>query len=202
MKKTTSKCSHPDFWSSRYVSEQTPWDFHGVPKALRKFLARTSAAERGAVLIPGCGSGYEIAAFDAAGFDVTAIDFSPTAIARARRVLGRPSRRIIRADFFAHTFGRRRFDLIYERTFLCALPPRRRLDYARRMAELVAPGGSLVGMFFFGKADDGPPFPIARERLNELLAKNFRRTRNDVVTDSLPIFGKRERWQEWERRDV
>ena len=198
MRKTPDS-THPEFWSSRYRSGKTPWDFQGVPAALSKFLARTGPGAGRTVLIPGCGSGYEIAAFDAAGFNVTAIDFSPAAIARARRLLGRPSRKILRAEFFAYTFGRRRFDLIYERTFLCALPPKRWSEYAKRMAALLAPGARLVGTFFFGKAAGGPPFPIARRRLNELLRGAFRRTRTDEVGDSLPVFRKREQWQEWRR---
>src|SRR6266498_2409079 len=35
--------THPDFWTSRYVAGKTPWDFGGVPAALKSFLIRSSA---------------------------------------------------------------------------------------------------------------------------------------------------------------
>ena len=81
-----SDSNQPDFWTARYAAGKTPWDFGGVPSALISFLERSTAPGR--VLIPGCGSGYEIQAFHAAGYDVSAIDFSPAAVDQAKRVLG------------------------------------------------------------------------------------------------------------------
>src|SRR5437879_12482998 len=60
--------THPDFWTSRYAAGKMPWDFGDVPTVLKSFLARSSAS--GKVLIPGCGSGYEVQAFHEAGYDV------------------------------------------------------------------------------------------------------------------------------------
>ncbi len=191
--------AHPEFWSTRYRSGEMPWDLHGVPVALKKFLAGTKCGERGSVLIPGCGSGYEIAAFDEAGFDVTAIDFSPVAVKRARRVARGPASRIVLADFFEHDFGQC-FDVIYERTFLCALPPSRWREYARKLAGLTQPGARMVGTYFMGRARKGPPCPITELKLARLFGGKFRRTCNRRVVDSLPVFGDRERWQEWRRK--
>ena len=89
--------THPDFWTSRYATGKTPWDFGGVPAALRSFLVRSSAP--GKVLIPGYGSGYEVQAFHEAGYDVTAIDFSPAAVNQTNRVLGVLAGRVIFGDF-------------------------------------------------------------------------------------------------------
>src|SRR5215813_5354298 len=108
----------PDFWNSRYAAGKMPWDFGGVPAALKSFLARSSAP--GKVLIPGCGSGYEVKAFHEAGYEVTAIDFSPAAVDRAQTVLGVLGDRVILGDFFKHDFAQHSFDFVYERTFLCS----------------------------------------------------------------------------------
>src|SRR5207244_9666314 len=97
--------THPDFWSTRYAAGKTPWDFRGVPASLKSFLARSSSP--GVVLIPGCGSGYEVQAFHEAGYDVTAIDFSPAAIDQAKRVLGAVAERVISGDFFTHDLDRK-----------------------------------------------------------------------------------------------
>jgi SAM-dependent methyltransferase len=137
--------THPDFWTSRYAAGKTPWDFGSVPAALKSFLARSSAPGR--VLIPGCGSGYEVQAFHETGYDVTAIDFSPGAVDQAKRVLGVLAERVILGDFFTYNFEQGPFDLIYERTFLCSMPPSRWPDYANRMADLLSPEGGLIGIF-------------------------------------------------------
>src|SRR5919108_1257871 len=189
----------PDFWTSRYTAGKTPWDLGGVPAALKSFLARSSPP--GKVLIPGCGSGYEVQAFHEAGYDVTAIDFSPAALEQAKRVLGVLAARVIFGDFFTYNFGLGGFDLIYERTFLCSMPPSRWPDYANRMADLLSPGGKLVGIFLYGQQADGPPYPLTDKQAEQLFQRHFRQVRSDLVTDSLPLFRGMERWQEWLKID-
>jgi SAM-dependent methyltransferase len=183
-----------EFWDSRYRTGRTPWDFGGVPAALSAWLA---TAKPGCVLIPGCGSGYEVRAFDERGWDVVAVDSSPAAVERARRLAGE---RVLLADFFAHDFGGRKFDVIYERTFLCSLPPKARPQYARRIAELLAPDGKLVGFFLYGHEDDPPPYPLTKEDAQVLFSKHFIRVADEPVADSLPLFAGRERWQVWRRK--
>jgi hypothetical protein len=84
--------------------------------------------------------------------------------------------KVLLADFFTHEFGGRVFDVIYERTFLCSLPPDVWPKYALRMAELLRPGGRPIGFFFYGQEDE----PVA---------------------DSLPLFAGRERGQVWEKNE-
>jgi SAM-dependent methyltransferase len=190
--------ARPEFWDARYASGQTPWDFGGAPAALGRFLARTPSPGR--VLIPGCGSGYEVRAFHEAGAEVVALDFSAGAVSRARSLLGPLARCVLHGDFFLHDFGEARFDLVYERTFLCALEPARRPSYARRMAEVLRPGGRLVGTFLYGREPEPPPYPMTREESGALLGGGFRLGREEAVGDSLPVFdGMEERWQEWVR---
>ena len=192
--------NHPDFWSARYATGKTPWDFGGVPSALKSFLERSPGP--GKVLIPGCGSAYEVQAFHAAGYAVTAIDFSQAAVERAKSVLGPLADKVFLGDFFTHDFGKQRFDIIYERTFLCALTPSRWRDYVNRMAELLALGGKLVGIFLYGqRTSSGPPFPITEPEADQLFKKRFTLQRSDPVTDSLPLFRDMERWQEWVKND-
>lgn len=188
----------PEFWSSRYVTGRTPWDLRGVPEALHAFLQRSQP--RGGVLIPGCGSGYEVRAFHHAGYEVTALDFSSAAVERARALLGPLGDKVQLGDFFNHEFAAPAFDLIYERTFLCALSPGRWPDYAARMADLLGHGGRLAGVFVYGNASDGPPFPLPQGREMELFDGRFELTRSEALPASLPVFeGMEERWQEWRR---
>lgn len=192
----SSDSNQPDFWTVRYAAGKTPWDFGGIPSALKSFLERSSIPGR--VLIPGCGSGYEIQAFHAAGYDVSAIDFSPAAVEQAKRVLGVLAERVILGDFFTHDFGPDRFDIIYERTFLCSMTPSRWPEYVRRMAEILTPGGRVIGVFLYGQTRlSGPPFPLTEPEAEQLFKKRFELVRSEAMTDSLPLFRDMERWQEW-----
>jgi SAM-dependent methyltransferase len=153
----------------------------------------------GTVLIPGCGIGHEARAFYKAGWNVTAIDFSPVAIEQARTRLGAVARHIILGDFFSHDFVTQGFDVIYERTFLCALPPSIWPAYAERMAHLLRPGGRLVGFFLYGEEPEPPPYPLTEMQARELFGETFSLLRSDPVEDSPFLFAGKERWQEWER---
>ncbi len=193
--------THRAFWDERYLAQTTPWDLGGAPAALGRFLA-TRPGRGASVLIPGCGSGHEVAAFARAGYNVTAIDFSPPAVARARANAGAQlAGRIVEGDFFTHPFAEAPFDLVYERTFLCALPPAWRGRIVARAAALLKPGGTLAGLYFFGDASDGPPYGLAPDDAARLFDPSFRLVRDEAVpaAESLPIFAGLERWQERRR---
>lgn len=198
--------SHPDFWNSRILSGKTPWDFGGVPAALQKFLKTrpkgSTPVQRSRVLIPGCGSGYEISAFATAGFEVTALDFAPAAVALARKLAGPAlAKNILTGNFFDYDFPAASFDYIYERTFLCSLLPDRRPAYRDRVAQLLKYRGILLGYFYYQipVLKEGPPYGFAWGTADELFARYFLLGKDEPATDSLPLFAGRERWQEWHR---
>lgn len=191
------KSPDTEFWNSRYRAGRTPWDFGCVPAALRDWLEH--AQQPGRVLIPGCGAGYELKAFHERGWDVLAVDYAPAAVERARCVLGALADKIVLADFFTHDFGGRKFDVIYERTFLCSLPPAIWPKYAKRMAQLFVECGKLIGFFFYGHEDEPPPFPMTEGEAQTLFGDDFTRVADESVKDSLPLFAGRERWQVWEK---
>ncbi|HUI06801.1 MAG TPA: methyltransferase domain-containing protein [Verrucomicrobiae bacterium] len=191
------KSTDMKFWDSRYRIGKTPWDFGGVPIALIRWLATASP---GRALIPASGSGYEVREFHARGWDVWAVDYSPAANERARRVLGTLAERIVLADFFTHDFSGQKFDVVYERTFLCSLPPEVWPQYVQRVAELLVSGGRLVGFFLYGHEDEPPPYPLTESEAQALFGANFTRILDEAVTDSLPLFAGRERWQIWQKK--
>lgn len=185
------------FWDERFARGFTPWDRGGVPEALRGFVARADRPL--ATLIPGCGSAHELGYLSRAGWPVTAIDFSPVAVETARAGAGEWAGRIEQADFFTWE-PHRALDFLYERAFLCALPPKMWSAVAARWAELLQPGAFLGGYFFITDTERGPPFGIGADLLDALLTPNFERLEDMPVTDSIPIFDGRERWQLWQRR--
>ena len=186
----------PEFWELRYGARFAPWDAGKVPSQLLGFV-RASPPRR--VLVPGCGSAWDVRCFAEHGWDVTGIDFSPAALEEARKVLGPHAGRVREADFFA-PIGQAPFAMVYERAFLCALPRRLWGEWARREAMLIEPAGLLAGFFYLDAGERGPPFPLHSQReLDELLAPSFERIADDPVPDSIDVFRGKERWQVWRR---
>lgn len=192
----------PEFWEERYRAGQTPWEYPGVPPALTRFLARHPAAAGETVLVPGCGSGQELAAFAAAGYAVTAVDFSATAVERAgARVPAGAAVTLHCADFFACALPVAGFSLIYERTFVCALDPARWPAVTARIATLLRPGGRWAGLFYEGPKEDGPPFGWDRGEAEKLLRFKLEHVLTQPVppAESPALFAGRESWREWRR---
>lgn len=191
-----------EFWEKRYQANRTPWDANGTPAALQRYLAEhPGRGER--VLIPGSGSGHEIGAFAQAGYAVTAIDLSGAAVAKARgRLIPGMVADVVEGDFFTFDFGREPFEVIYERTFLCALPLSLWPKIAARLTQLLNPVGRLIGFYFFGPKAEGPPFGCAPGEPDALFGDTFTRLVDVPVpaSESLPLFAGAERWQERQRR--
>jgi hypothetical protein len=187
----------PGFWDERFERGFTPWERGAVPQALRQFAAAAPRALR--TLIPGCGSARELAFLLDAGWDATAIDFAPVAVARARAVAGQWRGHVVEADFFAWV-PPAPLDMIYEQAFLCAMPRSMWPAVAARWSALLQPGGLLAGFFYFDDQPKGPPFGISRAELDGLLVTHFACVADDAVTDSIPIFAGKERWMVWRRR--
>jgi SAM-dependent methyltransferase len=191
------------FWDERYRAGFMPWDARGVPAAFGRFVEAAAPGRR--VLLPGCGSAYEAGYLDARGFEVTAIDIAPEALARAREVLGADvaDRVLAQADFFTFEAA---VDWIYERALLCALPYRLWPDYVAAASRLLDAGGLLAGFFFVHQSADeprrGPPFAAHRAEIDGLFTAGFERLVDEPVPaeQSIPAFAGHERWMVWRRR--
>ena len=145
--------------------------------------------------MPGCGSGYDVAALAKTSFApiVTGLDIAPEAIERARSlgladtVPGTststststiPGTTLICGDFFTHPLDP--FDLVFDYTFFCALPPAMRGRWGERTAALVKPGGRLLTLAFplapdetaLDPAAKGPPFPVCERAYSAALEKH------------------------------
>jgi SAM-dependent methyltransferase len=211
---TNRNPAEPAFWDERFGAGFTPWDEARTPPALTRFVSVHGPALGRRVLVPGCGSGHEIAALAAAGFEVLALDFSAAAVAQARAHLPAPqaARSLRQADYFtfeaalAEPAAQPPFDWIYERAFMPALPPARFADWAARTAALVRPGGLLAGLFIVGAAvpqpRSGPPFTTTRAELEALLGAAFECIDAQALppAEMLPVFQGRLTWLAWRRR--
>ena len=154
-----------EFWEKRFTEGNMPWDRGEASPQLAAWLA-ADALKPCRILVPGCGSGYEVAALAAAGFAVTALDYAPVAIERTRKLLdaGNLEAELFEADALAWQPARA-FDAIYEQTCLCALYPDQWRAYADQVHRWLVPSGRLYALFVQmlrpGAAEgaiQGPPY--------------------------------------------
>ena len=188
-------------WNQRYETQDTPWE-KGLPAPpLLEFLERDgpSVWGEGRVLVPGCGTGHDVRALAAAGCKPLGLDLAPNALelARANPKVGAETYEL--GDFLDPAWRKNKsFNAIFEHTCYCAIDPSRRDDDAAACAELIAPGGHLVGVFFLtpndpGEENDGPPFNASIPELDARFTSAFERVDSWVPALSYP--GREER--EW-----
>jgi len=151
------------FWEKRFAAGETPWDRGRANPQLEAWL-QAGALAPCRILVPGCGSGYEVAELARRGFDVVGLDYAAGALERTRARLGGASAELVQADVLEWQ-PRRAFDAIYEQTCLCALYPDHWRAYADRLHRWLAPAGRLFALFVqlprAGAAEgriEGPPY--------------------------------------------
>ncbi len=155
-------------WENRYLDGRTGFDRGEASPALSLWIEnRTLKPCR--LLVPGCGRGHEVVAFVKAGFEVTAIDIAPSAIAALREKLEAAdlSASLVLGDFFDWQPDQP-FDAIYEQTSLCAIPPEMRSDYEEQLGRWLKSGGILAALFMQTHRDGGPPFHCDMDEMRRL----------------------------------
>src|SRR2546422_7424903 len=71
-------------WEQRYQTGDMPWEKGAPSPGLVDFLSAHPELPRGTVCVPGCGTGHDVRAWAAAGFETTGIDLAPSAIRLAK----------------------------------------------------------------------------------------------------------------------
>ncbi|ETS82188.1 hypothetical protein PFICI_07190 [Pestalotiopsis fici W106-1] len=168
----------------------TPWDRGGPSLALVDVLearpdlfgAPDSTTPPRKALVPGCGRGHDVLLLASLGYDAFGLEVSPAALQEARKNADTAAanrdaagseagasppgkHHWVSGNFFEDGWvqdaGVEKFDLIFDYTFFSALPPSVRPRWAKRMAELLAPGGRLVCLEFprtKPSSEAGPPW--------------------------------------------
>ena len=153
-------------WNKRYETGDTPWEKGGAAPPLLEAVGKLGLEiwGNGPVLVPGCGSGHDVRPLAAAGLAPVGVDLAQLAIDRAESYPKAGDESFEVGDFLDPGWREgKSFSAIWEHTCYCAIDPSRRPDYALACADLIAPGGCLVGVFFLtphdpGEESDGPPF--------------------------------------------
>jgi SAM-dependent methyltransferase len=173
------------YWNNRYLQQQTGWDIGFVSTPLKMYIDQLENKNM-AILIPGCGNGYEVEYLLMQGFQqITVIDIAPVAIENLSQKLSRfigSGLTVITGDFFSLSGH---FALVFEQTFFCALDPSLRMAYVKKMAELLQPGGKLVGVLFNRQFEGGPPFGGTQAEYVKLFSPYFNIQKMELCYNSI-----------------
>lgn len=155
-----SDSSDPQYWSDRYLNNETGWDMHQVSPPLKSYIDKLKNKDL-KILIPGCGNAYEAEYLLDSGFNyVTIIDFSSVVTQKLKEKYKRKPINIVNDNFFNH---KEQYDLILEQTFFCALQPSLRENYVKHCHELLKDGGKIAGVLFNKKFAPVEPTYIASD---------------------------------------
>ena len=162
-----SDVNSPAKWEADYARGTDGWDLGGPTPAFMRLLS-SARFKPGRLLVPGAGRGHDARAFARHGFQVTAVDFSPTVVREMRRLATSDAPvEIVESDVFAlpDTLDGA-FDYVLEYTCFCAIDPRRRAEYAGRVAGWLKPGGIYIHLAFpLDAHQGGPPFGASAEEI-------------------------------------
>jgi SAM-dependent methyltransferase len=172
-----------DYWSKRYLEQQTGWDIGYGSTPLVEYL-QSITDKNISILIPGCGNAHEAEWLLQNGFtNVTVLDISPVLTAALQEKFKGQPINILTGDFFEH---QGQYDLILEQTFFCALNPSLRSKYVAQMHQLLKPAGKLVGVLFNREFEGGPPFGGSKEEYKQLFSKHLHIKKMELCYNSIP----------------
>lgn len=155
-------------WEERYTAEKPPWDT-GQPDRHLLDLITTQPVSACRTLEIGCGTGTNAVWLAGQGFDVTAIDLSPTAIDAAKARAGELGLdcSFSVGDIMTASIDGAPFELVFDRgCFHCFFKDVERARFAEQVEAHLAPGGlwfSLAGSTDGPARDHGPPRCSARD---------------------------------------
>ena len=167
-----------------------PWDYGAArPQLVEWADARNLTGHGREALVVGCGYGADAEYLAKRGYRTTGFDFSPTAVAAARRQHPDTEVTYAVADVL-NLPGRWKdsFDLVVESLTVQSMPPAQHRVAAQNITALVAPGGTLLVLAIArddGSEVKGPPWPLTRAEVEvfadaELVMRRLERIEGDV----------------------
>lgn len=183
--------NHPSAWFDTIYSEaqgdtsQVPWAKLTPHSALEDWLDGLAIdGNRKKAIVIGCGLGDDAEAIAIRGFEVTAFDISPQAIAWCQQRFPKSPVTYQVADLFNLPIEwQQRFDFVLEIRNIQAFPQIFRTTLIDNLASLVAPHGTLLLINRYAPTlpddFDGPPFALSRADLDQLISLGFQAVHQD-----------------------
>lgn len=162
-------------WEKKYLTDDRPWDLGEPEPELVRFVESGSLIPDASVLELGCGTGTDSIYLAKKGFHVVGVDFSPTAIERAKD-RARRDHLVGSCEFYLKdvcdlSFLKNRFDFAYDKTCFDNLAPSERTAYVSNVKGVLGPVANFL-LIVMADGDDS----ISKEDLRCLFATEFRIT--------------------------
>ncbi|WP_435737731.1 class I SAM-dependent methyltransferase [Cellulosimicrobium sp. PMB13] len=161
--------------SARDGDVTTPWDRDDPHPALASWAGPTrpghatgTGRATGTAVVVGCGLGADAEHLARLGYETTAFDISPTAVAAARgRNAGSPVTYAVGDLLDLPDAWTGAFDLVVEIYTVQAVNRSVREELTAGVRSLVAPGGTLLAVQAVARErdDEGPPWPLTRAEI-------------------------------------
>jgi len=168
-----------------------PWDVSTPHKLLAEWAeARELNGVGRRALVVGCGLGRDAEHVARLGFDTVAFDIAETAVRVARQRYPDSPVQYVTADLLTPpSEWRGAFDLVVESLTVQALPDPPRCDAIASVAQLVAPGGTLIVIAAARDEEDGPvegpPWPLTRAEIDAFAAGDLLPVRIEDLRDAV-----------------
>jgi methyl halide transferase len=172
---TATKSFQVPDWDRMYREGTPPWETgRPAPELIR--LVGTGAFGRGSVLEIGCGTGSNAIYLAKRGFDVTAVDNSPTALERARTRAEQCDAllRLVLDDVFEFFPTAGTFDVVYEAGFYHFIRRTHLSRYMDMLWHLTRPGSLYLSLAGSDEEhiEGGPP-SVSRDDIHNELGRLF-----------------------------
>jgi len=155
----------------------TPWDSGVPPPELKELIEGPQARTPGKALDLGCGTGTNAVFMTQHGWDVTAIDFVPRAItkAKARAAAAKVSPRLILGDVtrLEELGVGDGYSLVFDLGCLHAIPQARRDAYAAGVNRATLPGADFLVWGFYAKPNFVTNARITQDELEHLFGASW-----------------------------
>jgi len=173
---------HREFWINRWNENQIGFHVKGVNPLLTRFWP----SARGRVLVPLCGKSEDLRWLAERRHEVVGVEFSLVAAKAFAAEQGivftethEPPFTVFRGNRITYYVGDfqdftpaigGRFDLLYDRAALIALPPETRPGYVQQLRSLMADGGQglLIALEYDPSEMHGPPFTVPETEVRTL----------------------------------
>jgi len=149
--------------NNKESQEKIPWARQAVNPLLQSYLDEEKT-HQGEALVIGCGLGDDAYALTLAGYKVTAIDISTSALEQAQERFPETSIKFKKQDIFEYD---EQFDFVFEAFTIQSLP----IEFRAKMIKAVAQTVTLKGKLLLVAHQrehlfDGPPWPLERDEVN------------------------------------
>jgi len=177
----------PEFWHSKWASNQIGFHLDDVNPLLIEHWHRTEPKREEKIFVPLCGKSEDLVWLATKHNQVHGVELSSIAVRsffaehfytplviqlNAHHELYQfDELSIYTGDYF--TAPVETYDIVYDRAALVALPEEMRKEYVERLKSLLNPGGRilLVTLDYEQHEMAGPPFSVPQEEIEQLFAE-------------------------------